>query len=143
MKHEPVEAMFYEPEASGSAVRCGLCGHRCRIELGERGICQVRENQDGRLTALAYGLLLALSPDPIEKKPLSHFQPGSRSMSAAPSTDFVATDSLDATHPIVRLRALNRQQAMLEGESEGISTRRRDVAEAQRAARDEAREAAR
>ncbi len=83
MKRDPVEAMFYEPEASGSAVRCGLCGHRCRIELGEQGICQVRENQDGRLTALAYGLLLALSPDPIEKKPLSHFQPGSRSMSVA------------------------------------------------------------
>ncbi len=62
---------------------------------------------------------------------------------AEPSTDFVATDGLDAAHPIVRLRALNRQQAMLEGESEGISTRRREVAEAQREARDEAREAAR
>ncbi len=83
MKRDPVEAMFYEPEEGTGAVRCGLCGHRCRIELGERGICQVRENRDGRLTALAYGLLLAMTPDPIEKKPLSHFQPGTRSMSIA------------------------------------------------------------
>jgi len=83
VKPDPVEAAFYEPEAGTSAVRCGLCGHRCRIEDGERGVCEVRENQGGRLIALAYGRLLAMTADPIEKKPLSHFQPGTRSLSIA------------------------------------------------------------
>ncbi|MBI4700784.1 MAG: AmmeMemoRadiSam system radical SAM enzyme [Deltaproteobacteria bacterium] len=74
--------MFYEP-CEGQAVQCGLCGHCCRIGPGERGVCQVRENRDGKLCALAYGLLLAMTPDPIEKKPLAHFQPGTRSLSIA------------------------------------------------------------
>jgi len=83
VKRDPVEASFYDPEEGSGAVRCGLCGHRCRISDGDRGVCQVRENQGGRLVALAYGRLLAMTPDPIEKKPLSHFQPGTRSLSIA------------------------------------------------------------
>ncbi len=74
--------MFYEPAEDG-AVRCGLCGQRCLIGSGDRGICKVRHNRDGELYALAYGLLLAMTPDPIEKKPLSHFQPTTRSLSIA------------------------------------------------------------
>ncbi len=85
------DAMFYEPATEGNGgggetvktLRCFLCGQRCLIKDGQRGVCQVRENQDGRLVPLAYGRLLAMNPDPIEKKPLSHFQPGTVSLSIA------------------------------------------------------------
>jgi pyruvate formate lyase activating enzyme len=76
------EALFYTPAGDGKVV-CGLCHHRCRIVPGERGRCGVRENQDGRLVSLVYGRLVAESIDPIEKKPLFHLLPGSRSYSIA------------------------------------------------------------
>lgn len=74
--------MFYEPIEGGS-VRCFLCAHSCRIGLGKRGICAVRENRDGMLYSLVYGKVIAEHADPIEKKPLFHFLPGSRSYSIA------------------------------------------------------------
>ena len=83
MKHEPPEALFYQREPDAEAVRCLLCAQRCRIQPGQRGVCKVRENQGGTLRAMAYGLLAAMSVDPIEKKPLCHFQPRSRSLSIA------------------------------------------------------------
>jgi pyruvate formate lyase activating enzyme len=76
------EAMFYQREA-GDTVRCGLCRFRCRIANGERGICGVRENRAGALYSLVYGRLCAEHVDPIEKKPLFHVLPGSRSYSIA------------------------------------------------------------
>ncbi|MDZ4184287.1 MAG: AmmeMemoRadiSam system radical SAM enzyme [Desulfuromonadales bacterium] len=76
------EAMFYE-ELPGNRVRCGLCRFHCLIADGERGHCGVRENQDGILYSLVYGKLCAENADPIEKKPLYHVQPGSRSYSIA------------------------------------------------------------
>jgi pyruvate formate lyase activating enzyme len=76
------EAMFYE-ELEDNRVRCGLCRFRCLIADGDRGHCGVRENQDGTLYSLVYGKLCAENVDPIEKKPLFHFQPGSRSYSIA------------------------------------------------------------
>jgi len=76
------EAMFYE-ELPENRVRCGLCRFRCLIADGARGHCGVRENQDGILYSLVYGKLCAENVDPIEKKPLFHFQPGSRSYSIA------------------------------------------------------------
>lgn len=76
------EAMFYEREA-GDTVRCGLCRFRCRIGNGARGICGVRENRAGVLYSLVYGKLCAEHVDPIEKKPLFHVLPGSRSYSIA------------------------------------------------------------
>jgi len=77
-----MEALLYEPLKEGR-VRCGLCHHRCIIKPGRRGICQVRENRDGRLETLVYGKLIARHIDPIEKKPLSHVMPGSLSYSIA------------------------------------------------------------
>lgn len=77
------EAMFSRPASESGAVRCDLCGHRCLIREGRRGICRVRENRGGVLVPLAYGRLVALSPDPIEKKPLFHVLPGSFSLSIA------------------------------------------------------------
>jgi pyruvate formate lyase activating enzyme len=76
------EARFYEKAADGR-VHCHLCAHECKIEPGKRGICQVRENREGTLYSLVYGMLVAENLDPIEKKPLFHFLPGSRSYSIA------------------------------------------------------------
>jgi pyruvate formate lyase activating enzyme len=76
------EAALWQPAAEG-AVDCGLCAHRCHILPGRRGICQVRENAGGRLLTLTYGRLVAQHVDPIEKKPLFHFLPGSTSYSIA------------------------------------------------------------
>jgi pyruvate formate lyase activating enzyme len=76
------EAMFYE-RSDGNAVRCGLCSHRCVILPGKSGICGVRKNQDGKLRTYAYGQVIASHVDPIEKKPLYHFLPGSYSYSIA------------------------------------------------------------
>ncbi len=76
------EALFYTAEADKS-VRCGLCNHHCHIKPGKRGICGVRKNQDGTLYSLVYGHLVSGNNDPIEKKPLFHFLPGSTSYSIA------------------------------------------------------------
>ena len=76
------EALLYEKETD-RRVRCALCAHRCRIEAGARGICGVRENREGVLYSLVYGRVIAENVDPIEKKPLFHLLPGSRSFSIA------------------------------------------------------------
>ena len=78
------EASFWRPLAGdkdGKRVECGLCSFRCKIAEGKRGICGVRENIDGRLISLNYGRVIAAGIDPIEKKPLFHFLPGSLSYS--------------------------------------------------------------
>jgi pyruvate formate lyase activating enzyme len=77
-----MQALLYTP-LENSAVRCMLCAHRCKIAAGQRGICQVRENRDGRLETLVYGQLIAQHVDPIEKKPIFHMLPGSRAYSIA------------------------------------------------------------
>ncbi len=64
-------------------VQCLLCSHRCRITAGKTGLCGVRENRDGILWSLVYGRVIAQHVDPIEKKPLFHFFPGTRSYSIA------------------------------------------------------------
>lgn len=64
-------------------VQCRLCHHACVIKPGRKGICQVRRNEDGHLITLVYGKVIARHVDPIEKKPLFHFYPGSRAYSVA------------------------------------------------------------
>ena len=76
------EADYYH-RLDDNTVECGLCPHRCRIAQGGRGICRVRENRDGALYSLVYGKLVASQLDPIEKKPLFHFLPGSMTYSVA------------------------------------------------------------
>ncbi|MCK4388787.1 MAG: AmmeMemoRadiSam system radical SAM enzyme [Desulfobacterales bacterium] len=76
------EAMFYTRLPKGE-VRCNLCNQRCKIKEGERGICGVRENRDGKLYSLVYGKIVAEHIDPVEKKPLFNFLPGSRAFSIA------------------------------------------------------------
>ncbi|UCG79285.1 MAG: AmmeMemoRadiSam system radical SAM enzyme [Nitrospirota bacterium] len=76
------EAFFYEKKDDND-VKCGLCAHRCTIKNGKRGRCFVRENRDGTLYSLVYGKIVSINVDPIEKKPLFHFIPGSSSLSIA------------------------------------------------------------
>jgi pyruvate formate lyase activating enzyme len=64
-------------------LRCQLCSHHCLIAAGQRGLCAVRENQEGTLYTLVYGQVAAEGADPVEKKPLYHFLPGSRTWSIA------------------------------------------------------------
>ncbi len=75
-------AKFWE-KADHSKVHCQLCRFRCVIADGRRGRCGVRENRGGILYSLVYGQTIAENVDPIEKKPLYHFHPGSRSLSIA------------------------------------------------------------
>ena len=73
------EARFWQATADG--VQCLLCPHHCRIKEGGRGICRSRECRGGKLYALSYGLPCALADDPVEKKPLYQFLPGTRCLS--------------------------------------------------------------
>lgn len=74
------EAMFWSRQAN-QQVRCELCRFYCLIGEGQRGRCRVRENRAGVLYSLNYGLAAAVNVDPVEKKPLFHYYPGSRSFS--------------------------------------------------------------
>ena len=74
--------MLYSPLEEGK-VRCFLCNHRCTISPSKRGMCGVRENQNGRLYTLVFGRAISLNVDPIEKKPIFHLFPGSTSFSIA------------------------------------------------------------
>lgn len=76
------EGILYDKNPD-SSTKCKLCAHYCTIKTGKRGICRVRENRDGTLYSLIYGKLVARNVDPIEKKPLYHFEPGSLSYSIA------------------------------------------------------------
>ncbi len=76
-------AELWEPYVGDKKVRCNLCSWRCLIAEDKVGRCAVRKNIDGVLYALTYDKLCSANPDPIEKKPLFHFQPGSRSFSIA------------------------------------------------------------
>jgi len=70
------EASFWRPLEDGK-VRCELCPHACVLAPGGKGFCRVRYNEEGKLYNASYGALTAMNPDPIEKKPLFHFKPGS------------------------------------------------------------------
>jgi pyruvate formate lyase activating enzyme len=71
------EASWWHAEAGGR-VHCYLCPRHCHIHPGQAGFCYIRVNRDGKLYSLGYGSPAALQIDPIEKKPLSHFLPGSK-----------------------------------------------------------------
>lgn len=76
------EAVLWEPAKDGQ-FQCKLCNWRCLIDNGKSGRCAVRKNEGGTLYSLNYHKVCSANPDPIEKKPLFHFQPGSRSFSIA------------------------------------------------------------
>jgi pyruvate formate lyase activating enzyme len=84
--HEPGQAALEagKPHADRS-VRCLLCAQNCLIAVGERGRCRARLNVAGELRSLVYGRPISVHVDPIEKKPLYHFLPGSAAFSLATS----------------------------------------------------------
>ncbi len=73
------EAMFYQ-KLDNNRVLCQLCFLKCIIAEGERGICRVRENQQGKLFTLVYGRPVGLQVDPIELEPMFHMFPGHRNL---------------------------------------------------------------
>lgn len=73
-------AILYERQKD-DAVLCNICHRRCLIPNGSTGFCMTRENQDGKLYSLIYGEVSSISVNPIEKKPVYHFIPGSRWLS--------------------------------------------------------------
>ncbi len=76
------EAMFYR-RLDENRLHCFLCAQNCHIGADELGKCGVRQNRDGKLWSLVYAKLIARHVDPVEKKPLFHFFPGSLSYSIA------------------------------------------------------------
>ncbi len=76
-------AVLWEPSKEDKKVRCKLCNWRCMIDDSKLGRCFVRKNIDGVLYSLNYDKVCSANPDPIEKKPLYHFQPGTSSFSIA------------------------------------------------------------
>ncbi|HTY07642.1 MAG TPA: radical SAM protein, partial [Candidatus Edwardsbacteria bacterium] len=78
----PTRASFWI-KATGTDVRCQLCPRQCLIKQGGRGFCEDRENRDGTLYTMVYGNPCAAHVDPIEKKPLYHVLPGTRTFSFA------------------------------------------------------------
>jgi pyruvate formate lyase activating enzyme len=74
------EARWWRAQEDGR-IACDLCPHACRIREGQHGICGVRRQEGGRLLSCSYGYPTGFAVDPIEKKPLFHFLPGSRILS--------------------------------------------------------------
>jgi pyruvate formate lyase activating enzyme len=82
------EALLYE-RLTQNRVRCNLCAHHCVIPDGKLGVCHVRKNVDGTLYTLVHGRTISQNVDPVEKKPLYHFYPGSLAYSiATPGCNF-------------------------------------------------------
>jgi pyruvate formate lyase activating enzyme len=76
-----VEAKYYEKK--NEHVRCAMCPHYCIIMSDKLGLCRGRKNEGGKLLAINYGETTSIALDPIEKKPLYHFYPGSQILSIA------------------------------------------------------------
>jgi len=64
-----------------SPVLCNLCPHKCNLSQNQTGFCGTRRNIDGKITSISYGQVTSLAIDPIEKKPLYHFYPGTAILS--------------------------------------------------------------
>lgn len=73
---------LWEKSLTGERMRCTLCPHSCLIARGDTGICGVRENDGDEITLVTYGVISGFSLDPVEKKPLYHFYPGKKILSA-------------------------------------------------------------
>ena len=81
--HESIQlhkAILYEKLADNRA-KCAVCQRRCNIPDGKMGICMTRLNKGGDIYSTIYGIVSSMAPDPIEKKPLYHYMPGSRCFS--------------------------------------------------------------
>ena len=108
------ECMFYDPPSDGR-IHCRLCPHECRIADGKTGICRVRQHREGVLYALTYSQVTSVNLDPIEKKPLYHFYPGSVILSLGTLGCNLACDfcqNWEISQDTVPTRTLTPQQAL-------------------------------
>lgn len=78
-----MKEVYLYKKLSDKKVQCQTCNHRCTILPSKRGICGIRENKDGKLYLLTYGKACAENIDPVEKKPLFHFMPGTWTLTIA------------------------------------------------------------
>ena len=82
MKESSFYTKLYEDNSSAEkTVQCNLCGRMCRIADGGLGFCKTQKNMDGKLYSINYQRIASCHTDPIEKKPLYHFLPGSSTYS--------------------------------------------------------------
>ncbi len=79
-----ITADYYKAVENGY-IECLLCPRECKIGLGKKGFCNIRENRDGVLYSTGYARTISIAVDPIEKKPLYHFYPGTRILSIGPN----------------------------------------------------------
>ena len=77
LKHNNIRKALLQERLEQNRVRCNLCAHHCVIPNGKLGVCRVRKNVNGTLCTLVYGRTISQNVDPVEKKPLFHFHPGS------------------------------------------------------------------
>ena len=108
------ECMFYDPPSDGR-IHCRLCPHECRIADGKTGICRVRQHREGVLYALTYSQVTSVNLDPIEKKPLYHFYPGSVILSLGTLGCNLACDfcqNWEISQETAPTRTLTPQQAL-------------------------------
>jgi pyruvate formate lyase activating enzyme len=99
------DALLYE-RLTRDRVRCNLCAHHCMILDGKSGVCHVRKNIGGILYTLVYGRTISQNVDPVEKKPLFHFHPGSLAYSiATPAVISVANGARTGKSPRCRVNA--------------------------------------
>ncbi len=85
MKEKPTRKAEYWERIDDTRVKCLLCPWYCKLKVDQTGICNCRKNVDGELLPICYGECTSLAMDPIEKKPLYHFFPGSQILSTAPN----------------------------------------------------------
>ena len=122
----------YYKETLGRQVQCTLCPHMCRLMPGETGKCKTRTNRGGKLYSLSYGLISGISSDPVEKKPLYHFLPGSSILSIGSfgcnlSCDFCQNCKISQPDPEIFSQAPYReptdivQKAILHRDSIGLA----------------------
>ena len=78
-----MKEVYLYKKLNNNLVKCQNCSHYCVIPPGKRGLCGVRQNINGTLYALNYGKVISLQIDPVEKKPLYHFLPGTQTLSIA------------------------------------------------------------
>jgi pyruvate formate lyase activating enzyme len=117
-----VETLIYKKLADNK-VQCGICSHFCTIKDGRKGICMVRENHNGRLISTVYPKVISTSIDPIEKKPIFHLKPGSKSYSfASVGCNFKCSFCQNAS--IAQMPSDNN------GMIQGIDTRPEDIVKA-------------
>lgn len=116
------EATFYETLPDSNRVKCQLCPHYCLIKDGQFGSCRVRQNEGARLYTINYGEIASLALDPIEKKPLKFYRPGTHILSVGTfgcnlTCDFCQNHTISQGHVPTRfMSAKDLAQLACQGE---------------------------